>query len=135
METDKNKHLECVLKSIKISNEQTLLDKHIAKKNEIKEALEQKFGSNIYSPFNSGSYAKNTAINTKFDFDLVAPFKRNAFGTLKEMHDEIFIFLHEKYKSVAVVKKQKVSVGLDFFADADNHCTRSDHISRKYLFR
>jgi len=29
METDKNKHLECVLKSIKISNEQALLNKHI----------------------------------------------------------------------------------------------------------
>ncbi len=39
MATDKNKHLECVLKSIKISKEQTLLDKHIAKKNEIKETL------------------------------------------------------------------------------------------------
>ncbi len=42
METDKNKHLECVLKSIKISNEQALLNKHIAKKDEIKEALECK---------------------------------------------------------------------------------------------
>jgi len=133
MATDKSKHLDCVLKSIKISNEQTLLDKHITKKNEIKEALEQKYGSNIYSPFNSGSYAKNTAINTKFDFDLVAPFKRNAFNTLKVMHDEIYDFLNEKYKSVAVVKKQKVSVGLDFFADADNDIIKIDVVPGREL--
>jgi hypothetical protein len=126
MEIDKNKHLECVLKSIKISNEQALLNKHISKKDEIKEALEKKFGANIYSPFNSGSYAKNTAINTKFDFDLVVPFKRNAFNTLQVMYDEMYDFLNEKYKSFAVVKKQKVSIGLDFFADADNDIIKID---------
>ena len=32
METDKNKHLECVLKSIKVSNEQGLLNKHFAER-------------------------------------------------------------------------------------------------------
>ena len=72
--------------------------------------MEEKYGSNIYSPFNSGSYAKNTAINTKFDFDLVAPFKRNAFGsngTLKEMYEDVYDFLYEKYKDVAEVKSKK----------------------------
>jgi hypothetical protein len=78
--TDKNKHLECVLSSHKISNEKELLDKHIERRNEIKEALEIEYGSNLYSPFNSGSYAKNTAVNLKFDFDVMAPFKRNAFN-------------------------------------------------------
>lgn len=53
-----------------------LFDKYVKKKNKVKGALEGKYGSDIYSPFNSGSYAKNTAINTKFDFDLVSPFKR-----------------------------------------------------------
>jgi hypothetical protein len=78
--TDKKKHLECVLSSHKISNEKELLDKHIERRNEIKEALEIEYGSNLYSPFNSGSYAKNTAVNLKFDFDVMAPFKRNAFN-------------------------------------------------------
>lgn len=90
MATDKNKHLKCVLDSHKIQKEQALLDKHIAKKNEIKSALKEEYGSKMYDPFNSGSYAKHTAINTKFDFDLVAPFKRDAFDTLKEMYNAVF---------------------------------------------
>lgn len=87
---DKSKHLESVIKTHQITKEKELLDKHIQKKNEVKEALEKEYGNNIYTPFNSGSYAKNTAVNTKFDFDLVSPFKRNALGsngTLKEMYD------------------------------------------------
>jgi hypothetical protein len=119
MATDKNKHLDCVLSSHQISKEQGLLDKHINKKNEIKEALEAKYGKNLYSPFNSGSYAKNTAVNTKFDFDLVAPFKRNAFDTLEKMYSEVFDFLNEKYKNEGTVRRQKVSIGLEFYSDGD----------------
>jgi hypothetical protein len=133
---DKSLHLENVVKSHQITKEKALLDKHIAKKNEIKDALEVKFGSNIYSPFNSGSYAKNTAINTKFDFDLVSPFKRNAFstsGTLKEMYEAVFDFLYEKYKNVANVKKQKVSVGLEFYADKDGDVIKIDVVPGREL--
>jgi hypothetical protein len=133
---DKSLHLENVVKSHQITKEKALLDKHIARKNEIKEALEIKFGSNIYSPFNSGSYAKNTAINTKFDFDLVSPFKRNAFstsGTLKEMYEAVFDFLYVKYKNVANVKKQKVSIGLEFYADQDSDVIKIDVVPGREL--
>jgi hypothetical protein len=133
MATDKNKHLGCVLSSHKISKEQGLLDKHIAKRNEVKEALEEKYGSDIYSPFNSGSYAKNTAVNKKFDFDLMAPFKRDAFDTLEKMYTGVHDFLYEKYKNVATVRKQKVSVGLDFFADADGDVIKIDVVPGREL--
>jgi hypothetical protein len=89
---DKNLHLESVIKTHQITKEENLLSKHKERNKEVKEALEEKYKENIYSPFNSGSYAKNTAINTKFDFDLVAAFKRNAFGsngTLKEMYEDV----------------------------------------------
>lgn len=72
---NKKEYLESVIDSYKMSKEEKLLEKHKTKKEEIKEALEKKYKENIYSPFNSGSYAKNTAINTKFDFDMVTPFK------------------------------------------------------------
>jgi hypothetical protein len=117
MSTDINNHLNCVLESHKIKKEQVLLDKHISKRNEIKEALEEKYGANIYTPFNSGSYAKNTAVNTKFDFDFMVPFKRDAFDTLENMFIDIFDFLDDKYRTSAIVKKQKVSIGLEFFPD------------------
>ncbi len=133
MATDKNKHLESVHESHKIKKEQALLDKHIAKKNEVKEALEAKYGSDIYSPFNSGSYAKNTAMNIKFDFDLVAPYKRDAFSTLKGMYDDVHDFLHEKYSSSATVRKQKVSVGLTFSADKDGDEVKVDVVPGREL--
>ncbi len=118
---DKSIHLDSVITTHQITKEEQLLKKHKEKNNEVKEALEEKYGENIYAPFNSGSYAKNTAINTKFDFDLVAPFKRNAFGsngTLKEMYEDVYNFLFEKYNiNNDKVKDQKVSIGITFKTD------------------
>ncbi len=133
---DKSLHLETVIKTHQITKEKDLLDKHLQKKNEIKEALEEEYGSNLYAPFNSGSYAKNTAINTKFDFDLVSPFKRNAFGsngTLKEMYESVYNFLYEKYKDNAEVRKQKVSIGLEFYIDSDGDKIKIDVVPGREL--
>lgn len=133
---DKNKHLDSVIKTHQITKEEQLLNKHKDKNKEVKESLEKKYESNIYSPFNSGSYAKNTAMNTKFDFDMVCPFKRNAFGsngTLKEMYDDVFDFLYEKYKEEATVRKQKVSIGVEFFADEDGDVVKIDVVPGREL--
>lgn len=133
---NKSKHLESVIRTHQITKEEELLGKHIEKKNGVKTVLEEKYGSNVYSPFNSGSYAKNTAINTKFDFDLVSPFKRNAFGsngTLEEMYEDVYDFLYEKYRDVAEVKKQKVSIGLEFYADSDGDVIEIDVVPGREL--
>jgi len=133
MSTDLNKHLNCVLESYKIKKEQVLLDKHISKGDEIKEALEEKYGTNIYTPFNSGSYAKNTAVNKKFDFDFMVPFKRDAFDTLENMFTDLFEFLDDKYKSTAIIKKQKVSIGLEFYPDDDGDIIKIDIVPGREL--
>lgn len=133
---DKNLHLDSVIKTHQITKEEQLLTKHKDKNKEVKEALEKKYESTIYSPFNSGSYAKNTAMNTKFDFDMVCPFKRNAFGsngTLKQMYEDVFDFLYEKYKDVATVRKQKVSIGIEFFADGDGDVVKIDVVPGREL--
>ncbi len=133
---DKSLHLDTVIKTHQITKEKDLLDKHVQKKNDVKEALEKEYGSNVYAPFNSGSYAKNTAINTKFDFDLVSPFKRNAFGangTLKEMYEAVYDFLYDKYKNDAEVRKQKVSIGLEFYADSDGDKIKIDVVPGREL--
>ena len=133
---DKNLHLDSVIKTHQITKEEQLLTKHKERNKEVKEALEKKYESNIYSPFNSGSYAKNTAMNTKFDFDMVCPFKRNAFssnGTLKQMYEDVFDFLNKKFKDVANVRRQKVSVGIEFFADADGDIVKIDVVPGREL--
>lgn len=133
---DKSLHLETVIKTHQITKENDLLNKHIQKKNEVKDALKEKYGSNVYTPFNSGSYAKNTAINTKFDFDLISPFKRTAFGsngTLKEMYEDVYDFLYEKYKNDAEVRKQKVSIGLEFYTDEKGDKIKIDVVPGREL--
>lgn len=133
MATDRSKHLADVLTTHKISKEQALLDKHKAKRDEIITALSEKYTSDIYSPFNSGSYAKNTAVNKKFDFDLMAPFKRNAFSTLKDMYESVFTFLEEKYRGEAYIRKQKVSIGIEFYQDEDGDIVKIDVVPGREL--
>lgn len=119
MAVEKQLHLQEVLETLRMFHIDELISKYQTKRNEIKEALEENYSDNIYSPFNSGSFAKHTAINTKFDLDLIVPFKRNFFDTIESMFQGIFDFLEEKYgqTGIAVVRKQKVSIGVRFYAD------------------
>lgn len=133
MATDRSKYLLDVIDSYKLSKEQDLLDKFKSKRDEVKAALIEMYGSSMYSTFNSGSYAKNTAINVKFDFDHMAPFKRNAFSTLKDMYDDMFIFLKEQFGDQAHIRKQKVSIGIEFYADEDGDVVKIDVVPGREL--
>ncbi len=67
---------------------------------------------------------------------MVCPFKRNAFGssgTLKEMYEDVFDFLHEQYKDKAAVRKQKVSIGIEFYADEDGDIVKIDVVPGREL--
>lgn len=119
MAVDKKEHLRKVLETHRMSQIDNLVKKYKSKREDIKEVLIEKYSDKIYTPFNSGSFKKYTAINIKFDLDLVAPFKRNSFDTLEKMFDDIFEFLLDKYKDEATVKKQKVSIGHTFNEDED----------------
>lgn len=123
---NKEEYLQKVLKTHKMSHVNELLKKYMKKRQEIKECLEQKYGKSIYNPMNSGSYAKHTAINIKFDLDIVIPFKRNSFATLEEMFENIYNFLSETYSDVATVRKQKVSIGIIFDEDKDGDVINID---------
>jgi hypothetical protein len=133
MSTNRSNYLNDVLTTHRISKEQELLDKHKAKRNEIISELKAHYGSDMYEPFNSGSYAKNTAVNKKFDFDLMAPFKKNAFSTLKEMYESVYDFLSEKYRDEATVRQQKVSIGIEFYADSDGDVIKVDVVPGREL--
>ncbi len=119
MATDKPKHLQQVLETHRMAHIERLLDKYKGKRKEVKEAIEENYKDKIYNPINSGSYAKSTHINTKFDLDVVVPFKRDSFPTIEEMFNDVYNFLYEKYKDEAEIRKQKVSIGIIFDADED----------------
>lgn len=123
---NKQEHLQKVLNTHKMSHMRGLLDKHLAKRQEIKESLEGEYNKSIYNPVNSGSYAKHTAINIKFDLDIIVPFKRNSFLTLEEMFENVYNFLEETYSDVATIRKQKVSIGIVFDKDKDGDVINID---------
>ncbi|GGZ56488.1 SMODS domain-containing nucleotidyltransferase [Mesonia mobilis] len=116
---EKSDYLLNVLETHKMKKIENLLSKYKDKREEIKNEIESEYQNKIYSPFNSGSYAKHTAINCKFDLDIVVPFKKDSFNTLKEMFDNLYDFLIDKYGNDAIVRKQKVSIGITFDSDED----------------
>ena len=124
MSFNKSKHLENVLNSHKMSHVDVIMEKYKTKRDEIKDALEDKFKDAIVvRAINSGSYAKHDAINIKFDLDICQPFKRNSFESLEEMADAVFNFFNEEYEDDELIKyktrKQRVSTGLIFVIDGD----------------
>lgn len=131
MEIDRNEHLQKVINSHDINKVESL-SKFIAKKNEVKAALNEKFSNEKASnAIDSGSYAKNTAINTKFDIDCCLPFKKKVndedkgYKRLSEMFDDVYKYLRNDYTlydddiTKEDVRKQKVSIGMKFNIDGD----------------
>lgn len=125
-EFSKEEYLGCVHRSYGINLEgdlvednNSLADRYRAKRDAVKAALEKKYGSNIACIQHSGSYAKHTAVNIKFDMDLCINFKHSAFATLRAMYDDVLTYLESDDFSTAVgdltdARPQKVSVGLFF---------------------
>lgn len=133
MTMTQSEYLQEVLETYRMSHVQSFVNKHFDKRQEIKEALENHYTSSIYPPKNSGSYAKHTAINKKFDLDVMVPFKRNAFSTLEDMFQDILDFLKDKYRYEATVKDQNVSIGIDFHADSDGEVVSIDIVPGREL--
>lgn len=133
MDESKQDYLQKVLNSNRMVHIGDLVEKYKDKRRGVKEALEEKYGCDIYNPINSGSFAKSTAINSKFDLDLAVPFKKSSFSTLEKMFDDIYEFLLDKHQSEATVRKQKVSIGLEFYADPDGDVVSLDIVPGREL--
>lgn len=129
----KQDYLQNVLTSYRMRHVDILLKKYQEKRQEVKELIETKYRGNIYSPINSGSYAKHTAINSKFDLDIVVPFKKQSFETLEKLFDSVYEFLNSTYSEIALVRKQKVSIGIEFFEDNDGHTISLDIVPGREL--
>lgn len=115
MSFDNSAHLQSVLDTHKMSHIQSFVDKVKKKRNEIVDNINSHYStSQRYHAFNSGSMAKHTATNIKFDMDVVIPFKHSAFSTLEEMFNDLYDFLYEEYGATATVRKQKVSIGIEY---------------------
>jgi len=133
MATDKTKHLSDVLDSHRMVHIESLFNKYKSKRDDVKSSLDSNYNNNSYACMNSGSYAKHTAINIKFDLDIVLPFNKKSFTSLEEMFDSVYNFLSDKYKDEAFVRKQKVSIGIEFFGDDDGDVISIDVVPGREL--
>jgi hypothetical protein len=118
----KNNHLNEVLETHRMSKIQDKMDKYLIKRDKIKDSLESQYnGKIVRRAINSGSYAKFTAVNNRFDIDICQPFRKDSFGTLQEMADDLYEYFDVEYRKtdgdLEKVKKQRVSVGLTFLID------------------
>lgn len=102
LETHKIKHISAEIEQFK------------KRRDEVKALLSAHYGSRAYNPFMSGSFAKHTAINVKYDFDIVIPFKRDSFDTLESMFNDVHDYLKDNLADVDEIRKQKVSIGITF---------------------
>ena len=118
MKFNPNKHLKCVLDSHALELEEVQMRAYRQKRDEIEKALAQKFEGAIYRPLYSGSYAKHTGINSKFDIDLAVPFKRPVYPDPSRMYNDVHDFLKQyqffNFPSISQVTKQRRSINLVF---------------------
>jgi len=133
MNQPKKDYLQSVLESHRMSNIEELIEKYQIRRSQIKEFLEKRYTTNIYAPINSGSFAKFTAINSKFDLDLAVPFKRSSFATISEMFDDVYECLNEEFGEIANIRKQKVSIGIEFLPDSGNDIVSLDIVPGREL--
>lgn len=133
MALNKNEYLNKVLETHRMSHIEPLVIKYKSRRDEVKEAIETFYKDKIYNPINSGSFAKHTAVNIKFDFDIVVPFKRNSFSSLKEMFDDLYNFLNEEFKNKGTITQQKVSIGIEFSQDQDGDVIKLDIVAGREL--
>ncbi len=109
MTKEYNQHLDKVLKSHRYTQD-GVYDQLKVKRNTVVELIQKEYGSKIYSPFDSGSILKKTAIRSHFDYDIIVPFKHGTFEHPKEMLELFYKSLQRKNLKI---RKQNVSVGLD----------------------
>jgi hypothetical protein len=99
-------YLEGLLEKYKLT--QTEIQTIQGRRDNIEAYLRKNFPSKIKTVYNSGSYAKETAINLKYDYDVCIYFNPDSFSTLKEMYNSVY----ESLKCYGQVTKQKVSIRL-----------------------
>ena len=102
---DGHQYLASVLKKYEI-DEQSISDLR-NKRSFVELLLKQHYGSLIESIRYSGSYIKGTAINIHYDLDICVFFNHDSFGSLKDMFDNLGVFLRSNF---ALVSMQRCSI-------------------------
>lgn len=106
-------YLKKLLNEENLKADSNLYDKVISTKNDLKQWLFETFKSELITfPEDTGSFFKKTAIKSKFDLDMILPFKKSSYKSLEEMYYAVLNVVGNKFETIAKVTKQTKSVGL-----------------------
>lgn len=65
-------------------------------------------------PEETGSFYKRTAINSKYDLDIILPFKRSSYSTLEKMYYDVYELVNKEFGSNATIIKHTKAIGITF---------------------
>lgn len=98
-----------------LKNNPAYLEKAIAYKNDIKEKLFQRFSYLLISyPLDGGSFAKKTAITSKYDLDIVLPFSKTSYPSLEEMYNDVYENIKKIFGHNTNIKKNTKAISISF---------------------
>ncbi len=115
--SDYSKYLNTIRMSYELNRIKSTVTKYNKARERIVKALPREWKK--YSPINAGSMEKKTAVNTRFDYDLIIPLERNKFDQIEQMLGELYSFFQtalnkKEIQGLTGVRRQSVSVGLHF---------------------
>ncbi len=82
-------------------------------KDKIRNILWNEFQHDLVAfPEDAGSFFKQTALKSKYDLDIILPFKKNSYASLMQMYYDVYEAIGSKLGHQATVSKQTKAIGL-----------------------
>jgi hypothetical protein len=110
-----DEYLKKIIREEDLKSDPVLLNSVMALRQTIKQQMADEFSSHLVcAPEDAGSFIKRTAIASNFDLDIILPFKRNSFNSLKEMYEDVYQRLISVYGNTAQITKHTKAIGVTF---------------------
>lgn len=111
-------YLKKVLTEEHLKANPSALKKVLRSREKIKQWLVDNFGTKLAAhPEDTGSFYKRTAISSNYDLDIVLPFMRDSYNSLKEMYYDVYEIVGKEFTNKAIVTKQTRAIGITFEID------------------
>ena len=106
-------YLKKLLTEENLKSDPETLMKVISARKKIKNWLWKEFELElVHFPEDAGSFFKRTALASNFDLDIILPFKKGSFESLKKMYYTVYEIIGDEFGQKANVSKQSKAIGL-----------------------
>lgn len=110
-----DEHIKKIITEEHLKTDPILYRNIIEYREKVKLSLFKIFENKLASfPEETGSFYKRTAINSKYDLDIILPFKRSSYSTLEKMYYDVYELVHKEFGSNATIIKHTKAIGITF---------------------